>query len=277
MSRCILEDRKGKMVVLHLVLGSVLGISVAKPSPPENCTLRCAGAPLPLNRTVPNVLLVSDSIGASGSGYLDNVAQMLNGGASETTGGGAVGNAFVQHSGANWTGISGYCGTSIGVAACAAPWLRGVVGGAGGFDVIHFNWGLHDIAPSMYYPIEPSLYAANMEAIYQHLRKALAPNGTLVWTTTTPVPPSYKNRNNSDVLRINEQMRSLFGPGAAHPEVVVHDLYGEIVARCSRDGASAGFPQTSDCLVLQSDGVHMSAAGRQYTGIMVAASILPFL
>ena len=231
---------------------------------------------MPLNTTVPNVLLVSDSIGAAGSGYLLNVAEMLNGGASEETGGGAIGNAFVQHSGDNWTGIHGYCGTSIGVAACASAWLSGARA-AGGFDVIHFNWGLHDIAPSMYAPIEPALYASNMERIYQQLAGALAPNGTLVWATTTPVPPSYKNRNNSDVLRINEQMRALFGPGSKHPEVVVHDLYAEVVARCSRDPASVGYPATSDCDVLQSNGVHMSAAGRQFTGIMTAASILPYL
>ena len=129
----------------------------------------------------------------------------------------------------------------------------------------------------MYAPITPVLYATNMELIYQQLKGALAPNGTLIFATTTPVPPSYKNRNNTDVVRVNAQMRELFGAGATHPEVVVHDLYGEIVARCNRDAASVGYPQSSDCDVLQSNGVHMSAAGRQFAGIMTAASILPYL
>ena len=249
--------------MVGLVVLSVAALSAIKPSPPENCSLRCSGSPLPLNATVPNVLLMSDSIGAAGSGYLLNVADMLNGGASEETGGGAIGNAFVQHSGDNWTGLHGYCGSSIGVAACARPWLSGLSGAggaAGGFDVIHFNWGLHDIAPSMYAPIEPALYLSNMESIYQQLKGALAPNGTLVWATTTPVPPSYKNRNNSDVVRINGQMRGLFGPGSKHPEVVVHDLYAEVVARCSRDPASVGYPETSDCDVLQSNGTSAAPA-----------------
>ena len=44
----------------------------------------------------------------------------------------------------------------------------------------------------MYAPIEPALYLSNMESIYQQLKGALAPNGTLVWATTTPVPPFLK-------------------------------------------------------------------------------------
>ena len=59
---------------------------------------------------------------------------------------------------------------------------------------------------------------------YQRLRAHLRPKGTLIWSTTTPVPPSYHNRNNSDVLRINAQMAALFGPAGKHPEVVLSDM-----------------------------------------------------
>jgi hypothetical protein len=227
---------------------------------------------MPLNTSIPNVLLVSDSIGASGTGYMTNVQAMLQPSASSVTGGGEVGNAMVQHSGANWTGIKGYCGTSFGVTACGAPWL-----GDTKWDVIHWNWGLHDIAPTMYYNVSAQAYVDNMESIYQQLQAALAPTGTLIWTTTTPVPPSYKNRVNSDVVKINGLMRGLLGPGAKHPEVVVHDLYAQIVQRCRRDPASAGYPQTADCPVVQSNGVHMSAAGRQLTAVLTAAAIAPYL
>jgi len=137
-----------------------------------------------------------------------------------------------------------------------------------------------------------------MEAVYQQLKKMLTPNGTLIWATTTPVPPSvpiitiygritlgstprcplevppsYQNRNNKDVVRINAQIRALFGPGSKHPTVVLHDLYTEVVNRCNRDGASAGYPDTSDCTFLQDNGVHFSSAGRQFTGIQAAAAI----
>lgn len=129
----------------------------------------------------------------------------------------------------------------------------------------------------MYYPVGSAEYVANMEAIYQQLHGALAVNGTLIWTTTTPVPPSYKNRNNTDVVRINGLMRGLFGPTGTHPEVVVHDLYAQIVQRCRHDPATAGYPETADCPVVQSNGVHMSPAGRQFTGIVTAAAIVPYL
>merc|ERR1712176_286965 len=137
-----------------------------------------------------------------------------------------------------------------------------------GWDVIHFNWGLHDIDPKMYIPVTSQQYAANMEAIYQQLKRLLNPNGTLIWTTTTPVPPSYPkvNRNNSDVVRANEQMKALFGLHGTHKDVVVHDLYSEVVQRCNRDSATRGYPQTSDCTFLQNNGVHFSAAGRQFCG-----------
>ena len=64
-----------------------------------------------------------DSISANGSGYFLNVKQMLE----------EYGTASVQHTGNYGKGI---CGTSFGVLACWDLWS-----GAGGFDVIHFNWG----------------------------------------------------------------------------------------------------------------------------------------
>lgn len=222
---------------------------------------------MPLNGTLPNVLLVGDSISGIGTGYLTNVQAMLGPSNSSVTGGGAVGNAAVQSGpgyGKNW------CGTSFGLLDCSREW---VAAGHVGWDVIHFNWGLHDICPKMYVPVTLEEYTANMEAIYQQLKKMLRPNGTLIWATTTPVPPSYKNRNNSDVISINDKMRALFGQGSLHPEVVLHDLYSEVVQRCHRNPASSGYPLTTDCTFLQDNGVHFSDAGRQYTGILVAAAI----
>ena len=236
-----------------------------------DCLSFCTSIPAPLNETVPNVLLLGDSISGVGTGYLTNVQDMLGPSSSTTRGGGLLGNAFVQ------TGPSygkNYCGTSFGVIDCAKSWADG---NYTGWDVIHFNWGLHDICPKMYVPVTAEEYVENMEKIYDQLKRLLHPNGTIIWTTTTPVPPSYKNRNNTDVVRINEEMQTLFGPGSKHPEVVVHDLYAEVVRRCNRDPASVGYPETSDCLLLQDNGVHFSTVGRQYTGIMVSAAVAPYL
>ena len=236
-----------------------------------DCTLACTAIPVPFNQSVPNVLLVGDSISGVGTGYLTNVQEMLGPSASTSRGGGPFGNAFVQ-SGPSYG--KNYCGTSYGVVDCAKIWADHPYQG---WDVIHFNWGLHDICPKMYVPIAAEQYEENMEALYLQLKRMLKTNGTLIWTTTTPVPPTYKNRNNSDVIRINNQMRTLFGPGSRHPEVVVHDLYGEVVQRCHRDPAARGYPETSDCVLLQDNGVHFSTIGRQYTGIMVSATIAPYL
>jgi hypothetical protein len=91
--------------------------------------------------------------------------------------------------------------------ACVDAWMQDKK-----FDVIHFNWGLHDICAKMYAPVSPAQYAANMDAMYTKMKAHLTPRGTMIWSTTTPVPPSYHNRVNSDVLRINAQMAQLFGP-----------------------------------------------------------------
>ena len=252
------------MRILSMVLLALVHSVIAQ----ENCSAMCSGGPLPLNATLPNVLLVSDSIGANGTGYYTNVRAMMGWSASAVTGGGAVGNAAVQHSGAGWTAHKNYCGTSIGVIACAKQWL-----GTATFDVIHFNWGLHDICAKMYAPITRQQYANNMETLYQQLKAALKPNGRMIFATRTPVPPSYKQRNNTDVISINALARTLFGPGSKHPDVAVHDLYGQVVERCRREPAAAGYPQTDDCEFLQSRGVHFSDAGKQFTGIMTAAAI----
>lgn len=87
---------------------------------------------------------------------------MLGPSSSAVSGGGALGNAAVQHTGGYGRGI---CGTSFGVVACLPQWLgTNTVAatplhaltrhqGQGGWDVIHFNWGLHDICASMYAPV----------------------------------------------------------------------------------------------------------------------------
>ena len=139
------------------------------------------------------------------------------------------------------------------------------------------NWGLHDICPKMYVAVSREQYVANMESIYHLLLSLLTPKGTLIWASTTPVPPSYANRNNSDVIAINSLMRGLFGQTGKYPDVVVHDLYTEVVDRCHKDPASVGYPITSDCTFLQDNGVHFSDAGRQFTGVLVAAAIAPHL
>lgn len=100
----------------------------------------CGLPPKPLNRSVPNVLIIGDSISAPGSGYGPLVRQLLERPIGSSQGPtGAL--AAVQHSG-GWQGEPGaneQAGPSSHGAACAKTWI-----GDGGWDVVTFNFGLHD-------------------------------------------------------------------------------------------------------------------------------------
>ncbi|KAH8068913.1 DUF2263-containing protein [Aureococcus anophagefferens] len=150
----------------------------------------------------------------------------------------------------------GYCGTSYGLLACVDGWL-----GATNWSVVHFNWGLHDVAPRLY--AEVTDYGGNLDALYGKIRSALGPNGTAIWATTTPVPPSYDPdlRTNADVISANAAAADLFGPTGKYPEVVVNDLYGHLVTNCEAYAATACYPETCDCARVQDDGVHLSSIG----------------
>jgi hypothetical protein len=41
-----------------------------------------------------------------------------------------------------------------------------------------------------YAPVTEAAYLNHMERLYFKIKSALAPNGTLIWRTTTPVPAS---------------------------------------------------------------------------------------
>ena len=250
--------------------------------PATNCsaTCTCTFGPtagpyqcgIPLSKTLPNIMLLSDSIGAMPMGYYTNVVALFGNSSSNSTGAGAVGNAVVHHTGNMGKKI---CGTSFGPAACIDFWFSG--GGtspANKYDVIHFNWGLHDIDANAYAYVSPGQYAANMEEIYLKMKRWLIAGGSMIWSTNTPVPPSYRGRKNVDVLRINTQMAALFGPTGKYKDVFVSDMYGAVVKRCNnRPNPNGTYPEHHDCDVIQSNGVHMSAAGRQYTALVAAGAI----
>jgi hypothetical protein len=61
------------------------------------------------------------------------------------------------------------------------------------------------------------------------MKAALKPNGTLIWSTTTPVPPDYKARNNSDVVRLNGLMKQLWA-SSGYDDVLTNDLYQQVSA-----------------------------------------------
>ena len=66
-------------------------------------------------------------------------------------------------------------------AECIDHWL-----GSGGWDVVHVNFGLHDIDASEFVPSEN--YTQNLDYMYCRIEAKLAEHGQMIWGSTSPVP-----------------------------------------------------------------------------------------
>jgi len=94
--------------------------------------------------------------------------------------------------------------------------------GAGKWDVIHFNWGLHDLkigrGAARQVPLEQ--YERNLRELVGRLKKTGA---RLIWATTTPVPEGKVSppRDPTDVAKYNEAALRVM----REHEVRVNDLY----------------------------------------------------
>lgn len=137
---------------------------------------------------LPNVFLIGDSISG---GYTKPVTALLKGVAN------------VQRANAN-------CGDTIRGLNDLDEWL-----GDTRWDLIHFNWGLHDLCyrhpDSKVYgnrdktkgtiAVEPGQYGKNLEVLVQRLKSRHA---QLVWANTTFMPPDEVGRFQGDDVRYNE-------------------------------------------------------------------------
>ena len=145
---------------------------------------------------LPRVLLIGDSISM---GYTLPVRAAL------------AGRANVHRPAQN-------CGDSARGLANLKKWL-----GDGRWDVVHFNFGLHDLkyldAAGKDVPPEQGKQVASPEVYRERLRefatrlRAAAPDAKLVFATTTPVPEGTTGRVAGDEARYNavavELMREL--------------------------------------------------------------------
>lgn len=137
---------------------------------------------------LPRVLLIGDSISI---GYTVPVREQLKG------------TANVHRPLTN-------CGpTSKGVAEIE-KWL-----GDGKWDVIHFNWGLHDLkymgpnnenladpaAPDSHQQVPPAEYEKNLRTLVARLKQTGA---KLIWRSTTPVPAGARGRVVGDSDKYNQ-------------------------------------------------------------------------
>ncbi len=137
---------------------------------------------------LPRVLLIGDSISI---GYTLPTRELL------------AGKANVHRPQAN-------CGPTTNGLENLDKWL-----GDGKWDVIHFNWGLHDLkymgpngenlgdpeAPTSHQQVPPAEYEKNLRTLVERLEKTGA---KLIWGSTTPVPDGAAGRVVGDSAKYNE-------------------------------------------------------------------------
>ncbi len=137
--------------------------------------------------------------------------------------------------------------------------------GQGKWDVIHFNWGLHDLkymnpkggldlAGKQQVPPDP--YDKNLRELVRRLR---ASGARLIWASTTPVPAGAAGRIRGDAAKYNAIARKIM----AESGVAINDLY------------AFALPRLKD--IQQPRNVHFSPAGSKALAEQVAAAILKAL
>lgn len=158
---------------------------------------------------LPRVLLIGDSISV---GYTVPVRELLEG------------KANVHRPRAN-------CGPTTSGLANLDEWLA-TGGEEKRWDVIHFNWGLHDLKymgpngenladpndPASGQQVPPDAYRKNLTELVSRLQQTGA---KLIWRNTTPTPIGAKGRVPGDSARYNEIAAEVM----AEAEIETHDLF----------------------------------------------------
>ncbi|MEZ6056912.1 MAG: SGNH/GDSL hydrolase family protein [Planctomycetaceae bacterium] len=186
--------------------------------------------------TLPRVLLLGDSISI---GYTVPVRQQMQG------------KANVHRALAN-------CGpTTLGVKQIDA-WL-----GEGKWDVIHFNWGLHDLKycddkgtltaiADGHQQVPVDEYEKNLRSLVARLKQTGA---KLVFATTTPVPEGAKGRVVADAAKYNAVAESIMKEHG----IAIDDLYTFANGQLDK--------------IQKSKDVHFTPAGSEALGAEVVKSI----
>jgi hypothetical protein len=182
--------------------------------------------PIVDDANLPRVLLIGDSISI---GYTLPVRKLLDGKA-------------------NVHRVLTNCGPTTRGVEQIDQWL-----GDKPWDVIHFNWGLHDLkymgaegqnladpqAAGSRQQVPPAEYEANLRQLVQRLKQTGA---ELIWCSTTPVPEGAQGRLPEDAAQYNQiAVRIMEEHG-----VVVNDLYAFAKPRLAQIQLPANVHFTSD-------------------------------
>jgi len=220
-------------LVTGLHLSILVLISHAQPSnvlsttavPPQDPSL----ADVPDEPTLPRILLIGDSISM---GYTIPVRSLLKGTANV--------HRIPENGGPTTNGL-----------AKLQSWL-----GNAHWDVIHFNWGLHDlkIMPDGFRQVSPEAYEKNLRELVRQLKASKA---TLIWASTTPVPEGVKNpvRHPTDVSTYNAIAKKIMD----EQRIAMDDIY------------TFSLPQLSK--IQRPMNVHFTDEGSAVLATQVASSI----
>jgi hypothetical protein len=224
-------NRRTSVLSLLLVLGGLLSATAQQPAPPAKAKRPPNPAMDPIQDVagLPRVLLIGDSISI---GYTLPVRKLLEGKANVhriPTNGGPTKNGVVN----------------------IAKWL-----GTSKWDVIHFNWGIHDLKymPDGKRQVEPADYEANLRSLVATLKKTGA---KLIWATTTPIPEGELNppRKFGQVKEYNDIAAKVMSENG----VAIDDLNAHITPQL----ATMQNPRD----------VHYTSAGSEYLAKQVAEEI----
>ncbi|HSW45424.1 MAG TPA: alpha-N-acetylglucosaminidase TIM-barrel domain-containing protein [Phycisphaerae bacterium] len=168
----------------------------------------------------PRVLIIGDSISI---GYTKPLQPMLRG------------EAEVVHSPGNaahtWNGLEKI-----------DEWI-----GQDCWDVIHFNWGLHDLKYMKDGKPDPAgqristldQYKANLEKLVERLKKTGA---VLIWASTTPIPEGAQGRKQGEEIEFNAAAAEI----VARHRIVVNDLHARVLPELGRFQLSRNVHFTPD-------------------------------
>ncbi len=217
------------LVLFSLVLG--LAAQNTKPAPkPKAKQPDPAFASVTDDAKLPRVLLIGDSISI---GYTVATRKLLAGKA-------------------NLHRIPENGGPTTNGTGKLTKWL-----GSTKWDVIHFNWGLHDLKfmPDGKRQVSPEDYEKHLRALVKQMQTTGA---KLIWCSTTPVPEGKLNpaRLDADVRDYNLIAKKVMDEN----KVATNDLYAH---------AQAG-PLSKIQIPVN---VHFTPAGSEYLAKQVAASI----
>ena len=183
------------LTLCGLLLGLALTTQAAEPKkkPAPKRKPNASLAAIKDQPNLPRVLLIGDSISI---GYTLDVREMLKGAANV--------HRIPINGGPTTRGVDKI-----------EEWL-----GDGKWDVIHFNWGLHDLKymeGKKQVPLDE--YEKNLRSLVKRMKQTGA---KLIWCSTTPVPEGVTPpRKNSEVLEYNAVAAKIM----QDEQVVTDDLY----------------------------------------------------